>query len=164
MRSETELSSTSVARACLSCTTHVVYSVCRMRLPATGRTLPWQLDGGARSRAGVVPAAGDACPPKRVARRWGHGFCREEDLCPDAITKIARHAAASDGHEADIVYSRGRGVDDRLNASLPDLRRAARDPARHRYLPAERLRALAERLEIPLFHLQAVASFYPHFF
>jgi NADH:ubiquinone oxidoreductase subunit F (NADH-binding)/NADH:ubiquinone oxidoreductase subunit E len=34
----------------------------------------------------------------------------------------------------------------------------------HGYLPEGELRALAERLEIPLFRLQAVASFYPHFF
>src|SRR5688572_5759435 len=35
---------------------------------------------------------------------------------------------------------------------------------RHRYLPEGELRALAERLEVPLFHLQGVASFYPHFY
>lgn len=34
----------------------------------------------------------------------------------------------------------------------------------HGYLPEEELRALAGRLDIPLFRLQAVASFYPHFF
>jgi formate dehydrogenase beta subunit len=34
----------------------------------------------------------------------------------------------------------------------------------HGYLPEKELRALAERLAIPLFQLQAVASFYPHFF
>jgi len=34
----------------------------------------------------------------------------------------------------------------------------------HGYLPEAELRALAERLEIPLFRLHAVASFYPHFF
>ena len=34
----------------------------------------------------------------------------------------------------------------------------------HRYLPADELRALGERLEVPLFHLQSVASFYPLFF
>ena len=34
----------------------------------------------------------------------------------------------------------------------------------HGYLPESELRALAERIEIPLFRLQAVASFYPHFF
>src|SRR5260370_42102559 len=34
----------------------------------------------------------------------------------------------------------------------------------HGYLPEGELRALAERLGIPLFRLQAVASFYPHFF
>jgi hypothetical protein len=31
------------ARLCLSCKIQVVYSVCRMRLSATGFTLPWQL-------------------------------------------------------------------------------------------------------------------------
>lgn len=35
---------------------------------------------------------------------------------------------------------------------------------RHRYLPADELRALATRLHIPLFQLQGVASFYPHFY
>ena len=34
----------------------------------------------------------------------------------------------------------------------------------HGYLPEGELRALAERLSLPLFRLQAVASFYPHFF
>ena len=34
----------------------------------------------------------------------------------------------------------------------------------HGYLPAAELRALADRLSLPLFRLQAVASFYPHFF
>ena len=34
----------------------------------------------------------------------------------------------------------------------------------HGYLPEAELRSLAERLELPLFRLQAVASFYPHFF
>jgi NADH:ubiquinone oxidoreductase subunit F (NADH-binding)/NADH:ubiquinone oxidoreductase subunit E len=34
----------------------------------------------------------------------------------------------------------------------------------HGYLPEPELRALAGRLDIPLFRLQAVASFYPHFF
>ena len=35
---------------------------------------------------------------------------------------------------------------------------------RHRYLPAGELRTLAERLDLPLFYLQGVASFYPHFY
>jgi NADH:ubiquinone oxidoreductase subunit F (NADH-binding)/NADH:ubiquinone oxidoreductase subunit E len=35
---------------------------------------------------------------------------------------------------------------------------------RHRYLPAEELRALAVRLQLPLYQLQSVASFYPHFY
>jgi len=35
---------------------------------------------------------------------------------------------------------------------------------RHRYLPAEELHALATRLHIPLYQLQGVASFYPHFY
>jgi NADH:ubiquinone oxidoreductase subunit F (NADH-binding)/NADH:ubiquinone oxidoreductase subunit E len=35
---------------------------------------------------------------------------------------------------------------------------------RHRYLPAAELRALADRLDVPLFYLQGVASFYPHFY
>jgi formate dehydrogenase beta subunit len=34
----------------------------------------------------------------------------------------------------------------------------------HGYLPEGELRALAERMAIPLFRLQSVASFYPHFF
>src|SRR6185312_16940305 len=34
----------------------------------------------------------------------------------------------------------------------------------HGYLPEPALRALADRLDVPLFRLQAVASFYPHFF
>ena len=34
----------------------------------------------------------------------------------------------------------------------------------HGYLPVEDLRALAERLDLPLFRVQSVASFYPHFF
>ncbi|HMC76230.1 MAG TPA: NAD(P)H-dependent oxidoreductase subunit E [Vicinamibacterales bacterium] len=34
----------------------------------------------------------------------------------------------------------------------------------HGYLPEGEMRALAARLDIPLFRLQAVASFYPHFF
>ena len=35
---------------------------------------------------------------------------------------------------------------------------------RHRYLPANELRTLAARLDLPLFYLQGVASFYPHFY
>jgi NADH:ubiquinone oxidoreductase subunit F (NADH-binding)/NADH:ubiquinone oxidoreductase subunit E len=35
---------------------------------------------------------------------------------------------------------------------------------RHRYLPAAELRLLADRLDVPLFYLQGVASFYPHFY
>lgn len=34
----------------------------------------------------------------------------------------------------------------------------------HGFLPEPALRALAEQLELPLYRLQAVASFYPHFF
>lgn len=34
----------------------------------------------------------------------------------------------------------------------------------HGYLPEPELRALAARLDLPLFRLQSVASFYPHFF
>ena len=34
----------------------------------------------------------------------------------------------------------------------------------HGYLPEGELRALAERLDVPLYRLQSVASFYPHFF
>jgi formate dehydrogenase beta subunit len=34
----------------------------------------------------------------------------------------------------------------------------------HGYLPDGEVRALAERLEVPLYRLQAVASFFPHFF
>jgi len=34
----------------------------------------------------------------------------------------------------------------------------------HGYLPESELRSLAERLDTPLYQLQAVASFYPHFF
>lgn len=34
----------------------------------------------------------------------------------------------------------------------------------HGYLPEGELRALADRLDMPLYRLQAVASFYPHFF
>ncbi len=36
--------------------------------------------------------------------------------------------------------------------------------ARYRYLPEEQLRLLAARLELPLYQLQSVASFYPHFY
>src|SRR5918999_2514935 len=35
---------------------------------------------------------------------------------------------------------------------------------RHRYLPANELRTLAGRLDVPLFYLQGIASFYPHFY
>src|SRR5579864_4714434 len=31
------------------------------------------------------------------------------------------------------------------------------------YLPAEQLRALASRIDLPLYRLHGVASFYPHF-
>lgn len=43
MRSPTSLVSAWYARLCLSFTIHVEYSFCRIRLPATGLTLPWQL-------------------------------------------------------------------------------------------------------------------------
>src|SRR5882762_10777991 len=43
MRSPTSPVSAWYARLCLSCKIQVVYSVCRMRLSATGLTLPWQL-------------------------------------------------------------------------------------------------------------------------
>lgn len=33
----------------------------------------------------------------------------------------------------------------------------------HGYLPADELRALSERTQTPLYHLQGLASFYPHF-
>jgi NADH:ubiquinone oxidoreductase subunit F (NADH-binding)/NADH:ubiquinone oxidoreductase subunit E len=35
---------------------------------------------------------------------------------------------------------------------------------RHKYLPVDELRALADRLDLPLFYLQGIASFYPHFY
>src|SRR5687768_9226873 len=35
---------------------------------------------------------------------------------------------------------------------------------RHRYLPAVELRALADRHNLPLFYLNGIASFYPHFY
>jgi NADH:ubiquinone oxidoreductase subunit F (NADH-binding) len=35
---------------------------------------------------------------------------------------------------------------------------------RHRYLPSDQLQALAARLDMPLYALNSVASFYPHFF
>ena len=34
---------------------------------------------------------------------------------------------------------------------------------RHRYLPEQELRKLAERIGTPLYRLQEVASFFPHF-
>ena len=34
---------------------------------------------------------------------------------------------------------------------------------RHGYLPEEELRAFSQRAIVPLYHIQAVASFYPHF-
>ena len=34
----------------------------------------------------------------------------------------------------------------------------------HGYLPGAELRALADRIGVPLFHVQGVASFYPAFF
>src|SRR5216684_3700155 len=43
MRSPTSPVSDWYARLCLSFKIQVVYSVCRMRLSATGFTLPWQL-------------------------------------------------------------------------------------------------------------------------
>ncbi len=33
----------------------------------------------------------------------------------------------------------------------------------HGYLPADQLRALSERIEVPLYHINGVAEFYPHF-
>src|SRR5215204_1516752 len=35
--------------------------------------------------------------------------------------------------------------------------------ARHGYLPEEELRAFSQRTIVPLYQIQAVASFYPHF-
>src|SRR5215471_13950136 len=43
MRSPTSPVKALYARLCLSCSIQVEYSFCRMRLPATGFTLPWQL-------------------------------------------------------------------------------------------------------------------------
>src|ERR1700688_2486794 len=43
MRSPMSPVSAWYAWLCLSLTIHVEYSFCRMRLPATGLTLPWQL-------------------------------------------------------------------------------------------------------------------------
>src|SRR5918999_6088373 len=34
----------------------------------------------------------------------------------------------------------------------------------HGYLPEAELRTLADRLDLPLYRLQSVASFYPHFY
>src|SRR5262249_52498646 len=34
---------------------------------------------------------------------------------------------------------------------------------KHRYLPRSELKALARRLEVPLYRIQEVASFFPHF-
>jgi NADH:ubiquinone oxidoreductase subunit F (NADH-binding)/NADH:ubiquinone oxidoreductase subunit E len=48
-----------------------------------------------------------------------------------------------------------------LRATIMDDLRAIQ--ARHGYLLAQELRALAERTGTPLYHLQGVASFYPHF-
>ena len=49
-----------------------------------------------------------------------------------------------------------------VSSSIFDELRAVQD--RHRYLPADELRALAARLGLPLYQLHSVASFYPHFF
>src|SRR5437868_11677075 len=43
MRPPISLVSAWYARLCLSFKIHVLYSVCKIRLPATGFTLPWQL-------------------------------------------------------------------------------------------------------------------------
>src|ERR1051326_6410797 len=34
---------------------------------------------------------------------------------------------------------------------------------KHRYLPRSELKALARRLDVPLYRIQEVASFFPHF-
>jgi NADH:ubiquinone oxidoreductase subunit F (NADH-binding)/NADH:ubiquinone oxidoreductase subunit E len=60
-----------------------------------------------------------------------------------------------------LIYSRlvhGRAPTSPVFDELRGIQRA------HGYLPPGELRSLAARLDIPLFRLQAVASFYPHFF
>src|SRR5688500_9114505 len=55
----------------------------------------------------------------------------------------------------------------RVNGSAPhspifdELRAVQR---RHGYLPEAELRTVAARLDLPLYRIQSVASFYPHFF
>jgi NADH:ubiquinone oxidoreductase subunit F (NADH-binding)/NADH:ubiquinone oxidoreductase subunit E len=52
------------------------------------------------------------------------------------------------------------GAEGRTAIIIDELRGIQRQ---HGYLPAEALRDLADRLSIPLYHVQGVASFFPHF-
>lgn len=79
MRSPTSPVSTWYARLCLSCNIHVEYSFCKMRLPAIGLTLPWQLvaaqePGPMYFTGSLVSVAGEptvAKAQKRTAHKSG---------------------------------------------------------------------------------------------
>ena len=66
MRSPTSPVSAWYARLCLSCKIHVEYSFCRILLPATGLTLPWQLvaaqEPGPMYFTGSLPSFAEVFP------------------------------------------------------------------------------------------------------
>jgi NADH:ubiquinone oxidoreductase subunit F (NADH-binding)/NADH:ubiquinone oxidoreductase subunit E len=63
--------------------------------------------------------------------------------------------------EIRVIYSERVQGRARTSPVFDELRSIQRT---HGYLPESELRSLAERLAVPLYQLQAVASFYPHFF
>jgi NADH:ubiquinone oxidoreductase subunit E len=168
---------------------HVEYSFCRMRLPATGFTLPWQLvdaqDPGpmyllesfcAKSTAGIV--SNDTQTIMRwmevleawLIQRAGESVClyrlrRREVNGPRCLFRGAARKANGALFTAPFPASSMQEIQHSLRARrgaviFDDLRAIQ---LRHGFLPKAELEDLSKRGQIPLYQIHSVASFYPHF-
>src|SRR6266446_5514580 len=168
---------------------HVEYSFCRMRLPATGFTLPWQLVAAqepgpmyllgsfcAESAAGIV--SNDAHRIKRWIRvldAWriqcaGESVCLYRLRCREVNGRRCLFRGAA--RKANGALFTARFPDSSMQEIQHSLR--ARRGAvifddlraiqlRHGFLPKADLEDLSKRGQIPLYQIHGVATFYPHF-
>src|SRR3974390_3313725 len=102
MRSPTSPVRAWKARLCLSCKIHVEYSFCRIRLPATGLTLPWQLvaahEPGPMYLIGSgVSVAADVCG--RVAK-----INTARSKAEEAKEELYRFVMRQDAESSDCLY------------------------------------------------------------
>src|SRR5262245_43400854 len=90
------------------------------------------------------------------------------------FTRRQRRSPADTLRLTDRVYSRSRRAEDQAGCRIaPEIgnrgkhamivQQLNRIQARHGYLPRESLVALAERLAVPLYRVQEVVSFFPHY-